>query len=983
MIGFSQLFNHPFIETLGWSLIHFLWQGILIATISASLLGILKNASASLRYVVACLALLLMASSPATTIWILSIDRAATGRTATVDPELASENSGSAGNGSLVTSGFPAASTRQSPDELPDASIGSPLTATRNADSAAHTFAPWLTTLVTGWLFGVTAISLRLIFTLIRVSRLRTRETSLAPKILSERIEELARQLKVSRPIRLAQSALVEVPTVIGTLRPLILLPATAMTGLSVEQLDAILAHEIAHIRRHDYFINLVQTVIETLLFYHPAVWWLSGRIRQEREHCCDDVASDLCENPVRYAEALIRMEELRAPTGGLVMAATGGSLSLRVRRLLGQPSHESTSNWWIGGLISLLIVSALALTVASLSSESLAEEPAPTNDASADVQSTPDEVDTHQEANPLTPAGIADAMESSMRQYSTIDYSAYILKDDGSGKERSMPTEGFREIEATIRYQADGNRFLAERNAIGGGDDGTWIEGFDGKTHYHTEHGLLILGEESLIGQALSATSILFAYRATAMLNYLRDENAKIVAETNIEGTKCQVVEIPFTRGERSLMYRVTVAPERSFLPLVFTRSVNGEITFRHTLSQLEQTGGTWFARRVVTTRHSEGNVSSHQQIQIRKISTQPEFSENTFAPPIILGTSVLDRRVGYGWHQDPWWDDLKPWLQLKYEWPRPDLFELHSVWHYGDCPLKGKPAPPIEPAEWLTANPGGWDRPERKLTLLYFYGGRLISPTPKWAAAINELHRQYRQYGFEVIGLAAAAETPELPRQAVGEMNLSFPVGIDQPSATGYGKTFLDYGLERYHGLFFVDHEGLVWPCEQGEPSKVTVEGTEYSISHMEANVIDLLQKAGVKNVEPQVLSGDIFDIRAHNEVLAKWQSLRVDAPKNASIHGRITINGAPVAGTTIKLQPTMTIMSSNTGHGFMVFQDRAATITVPTNLDGTYEVKNLTKGEYRFTCSAKGLKNQDRTILIGADGPKVKVDIALSQN
>ncbi|MFT5324030.1 MAG: beta-lactamase regulating signal transducer with metallopeptidase domain, partial [Planctomycetaceae bacterium] len=144
----------------------------------------------------------------------------------------------------------------------------------------------------------MTALSIRLIFTLVSVSKLRSRDTSLPTEALAQRVEALARRLSVSRPVRLAQSALVEVPTVIGVLRPLILLPATAMTGLSTEQLDAILAHEIAHIRRHDYFINLIQTVIETLLFYHPAVWWLSGRILQERENCCDDIASNVCENP-------------------------------------------------------------------------------------------------------------------------------------------------------------------------------------------------------------------------------------------------------------------------------------------------------------------------------------------------------------------------------------------------------------------------------------------------------------------------------------------------------------------------------------------------------------------------------------------------------------------------------------------------------------------------------------------------------------
>jgi hypothetical protein len=125
--------------------------------------------------------------------------------------------------------------------------------------------------------------------------------------------------------------------------------------------------------------------------------------------------------------------------------------------------------------------------------------------------------------------------------------------------------------------------------------------------------------------------------------------------------------------------------------------------------------------------------------------------------------------------------------------------------------------------------------------------------------------------------------------------------------------------------------------------------------------------------KNWHAACKSLDQFDWR--NQLLRKH-------PKHASVHGRVTFNGVPVAGATIKLQPTMTIMSSNTGAGFMLFPDRAATITVPTNPDGGYEIKNLTKGEYKFTCSANGMKNQDRTILVGADLPKVNVDVAIGK-
>ena len=115
----------------------------------------------------------------------------------------------------------------------------------------------------------------------------------------------LSRRLHITRAITLFESTLVDVPTVIGFVKPVILLPASVLGGLTPQQLEAILAHELAHIRRHDYIVNLLQSLLETLLFYHPAVWWLSRRIRIEREHCCDDLAVSLCGDPLVYARAL------------------------------------------------------------------------------------------------------------------------------------------------------------------------------------------------------------------------------------------------------------------------------------------------------------------------------------------------------------------------------------------------------------------------------------------------------------------------------------------------------------------------------------------------------------------------------------------------------------------------------------------------------------------------------------------------------
>jgi BlaR1 peptidase M56/Bacterial type II and III secretion system protein len=168
--------------------------------------------------------------------------------------------------------------------------------------------------------------------------------------------------LELSRPVRLLQSALVEVPTVIGWLRPVILLPASCVTGLTPRQLESIIAHELAHIRRHDYLVNILQSAVETLLFYHPAVWWVSRRVREERELCCDDLVVEVCGDRVGYARALATLEELRPASAQFALAAAGAPLLQRIRRLAGQPERSAGRAFWpVAGITLLLVLGILA----------------------------------------------------------------------------------------------------------------------------------------------------------------------------------------------------------------------------------------------------------------------------------------------------------------------------------------------------------------------------------------------------------------------------------------------------------------------------------------------------------------------------------------------------------------------------------------------------------------------------------------------
>src|SRR5207248_2177204 len=179
---------------------------------------------------------------------------------------------------------------------------------------------PWLNSLVIAWCVGVLAFALRPILSWYTVRRLKVVGVSPVPDALLQLLSRTAERLRIRSAVSLLQSTLVQVPCVLGYFRPVILLPVSIVSGLAPHQLEAILVHELAHIRRHDYLVNLLQTLVETVFFYHPAIWWLSNRIRCDREHCCDDVVVAVLGNKVEYGRTLLALEQRRGAETALTL---------------------------------------------------------------------------------------------------------------------------------------------------------------------------------------------------------------------------------------------------------------------------------------------------------------------------------------------------------------------------------------------------------------------------------------------------------------------------------------------------------------------------------------------------------------------------------------------------------------------------------------------------------------------------------------
>jgi beta-lactamase regulating signal transducer with metallopeptidase domain len=211
------------------------------------------------------------------------------------------------------------------------------------------------------WFVGVVLLSLRPAAGFFLIERLRVRKGTPVVGALRDRCLALQQQLGLNRVVRYCESLQLEAPAVVGWFRPVILLPVSALTGLNAQQLEAVIAHELAHVKRLDAFVNLFQIAAETLLFYHPAVWWVSKRIRAERENCCDDVAISICGNAVEYARALATMAEWQSAPA-LAMAANRSPLAERVARLLGLTKlNGGLRGVGIAGSVLCLCASVLA----------------------------------------------------------------------------------------------------------------------------------------------------------------------------------------------------------------------------------------------------------------------------------------------------------------------------------------------------------------------------------------------------------------------------------------------------------------------------------------------------------------------------------------------------------------------------------------------------------------------------------------------
>ncbi len=339
-----SIISEDILYALGWTLLHALWQGTLLAIVLSAIMFTLNKHAAKTRYGVAVAAHFSMLLIAIATFWF-------------VFPSQGEHALGFMEENSIELDQI---------EWTPNVTQTTRVEFSSFQERMTYYFESHLPLIVTLWLMGVLVFTLKMLGSLAYIQRLKTYRVKKAEAYWQEKVLILSAQMGIKKVVRLMESAVVRVPMVVGHLKPIILLPVGTITGLSPQQLEAILAHELAHIARHDYLVNILQSIVEIFFFYHPGVWWLSKTIRQERENCCDDVAIAYNHDSLTFAKALTSLQEHHWKQPELSMALGGkkSHLKARIERVLHINNNSSTASlkatFKEGFLTAMLLIFAI-----------------------------------------------------------------------------------------------------------------------------------------------------------------------------------------------------------------------------------------------------------------------------------------------------------------------------------------------------------------------------------------------------------------------------------------------------------------------------------------------------------------------------------------------------------------------------------------------------------------------------------------------
>ncbi|MFK7819465.1 MAG: hypothetical protein AB8G99_12155, partial [Planctomycetaceae bacterium] len=336
-----------------------------------------------------------------------------------------------------------------------------------------------------------------------------------------------------------------------------------------------------------------------------------------------------------------------------------------------------------------------------------------------------------------LTASQIADQIENVAKQYRSVRYSTIFNVTKSANPFKREENPKLVTGNGRTSYTRQGEKWVVDLHSFtlsmnSGKKTKTHTGGgFDGGLHWHRDADEVTLAEEFGSGPTYDPSELFWhgARNRGWLLAALRKDSAKVVGTELVEGQECLKVESEF----KDYRFRFSIAPNAAFLPLRSECAIKGHVQGVETLSQLRQSeSGLWYPGRIRIEHPDLPMPYVVKRIAVRALESADDVLPEVFQPKQPFGLNVVDHRRGFAFHNDPWWSEMEPILREQFSWPRADLNALQQLSSY-EAESGGKPVPKVHAAEWINGDPGEWNREGRNVTVVWFYGGRAIIPSPK----------------------------------------------------------------------------------------------------------------------------------------------------------------------------------------------------------------------------------------------------------
>jgi peroxiredoxin len=771
------------------------------------------------------------------------------------------------------------------------------------------------------------------------------------------------RELGVRRAARLVVHPTIASPLCAGLVRPTVVWPIDETCPLTAVERRAALVHELSHLRHYDDWVRLAAELWRAACWWYLPVHWCVARLRREQEFLCDDAAADEFEQPERYAQMLMNLARVCVSNPLLGTSLSDSStLVRRVRRILKGDLRVARP---LGRRRAVLLGLVAAILLVGAGSVRLVALVRADEGGAADAP-----------LDEITPAELAQRLRKAVLGYKA-GYLEAEFADHAFLADKNGPS--FIDLPGRFRYVGDGNRWRAEQDSkmISHMSRGPipvphrWTSGFDGELHYAWDRDGWVLGQERGEARTLRPTELFF-HELESFVDGLETSNTRTAGQATIDGYRCFVLE--HDSADNRWHSEWLVSPRQSYLVVRAKRTHDGKVISLHELHDLQRTPrGAWFPRRIVTQwgpAEHEGKLHFTLDRATRVTEFEPgrEFADGYFQIDLSYGEPVRDYTTGNAYLNDPWWPDVRE-VAARFGWPRPDLSPLTELRSDADPDLDGMPAPPIEPAEWVHGEATDLEALRGNVTLLYFFGGESLRPTPEQWAALRRLYEVYHPAGLEMIGIAGSSSQPRQVAQTARELRLPCPVAVDAQDLPGRGKTFTAYGLKSHNSTVLIDHEGRMRHVKQ---------------NCLVADLARLLKEAGAEDVKPITTDHEFMSFQGAREVNRAFHEGVRRGRNDGTLRGTVT-NGEgpfPMVEITASLRLRM-LTSSWTPSAVDLFPYGDRAFQTRTKLDGSYELTGLPKGSYELSVVAEGKAVVIRDVMVTTDFALLTADAVLEQD